>query len=308
MGFAPLGRDVSRLVLGTLVVSTDVLDEYVRLGGNAIDTAHAYNDGDSERALGAWMDSRPGVRERLTIISKGAHPSADRRRVTPEDITCDLRDTLARLGTSGRPVPAAPRRPVGAGRPDRRGPQRAPRGRAPARLRRVQLDLRADRGGERVRARPRPRGLLLQQRPPVARDAERGALAGHAVGLRRRDRRLARAHADAAVRVVGAGARLLRRARRRARLRQRRPTASGCGAPSWSPSASASTANQVALAWVLHQPFPVYAIFGVRTVESLHEAVRRARRRADRGRAALAQPRAGGDQGVTAPRMKSMIA
>ena len=34
-----------------------------------------------------------------------------------------------------------------------------------------------------------------------------------------------------------------------------------------------ATANQVALAWVLHQPYPVYAIFGVRTVESLREAM-----------------------------------
>ena len=222
MRFAPLGRDVSRLVLGTLVVSTDVLDEYVRLGGNAIDTAHAYNDGDSERALGAWMDSRPGVRERLTILSKGAHPSADRRRVTPEDITCDLRDTLARLRTPvdlyllHRDDPSVPVGPIVEVLNEHRDAGRLRAFGASnwtcARIEEANEYAR-DHGLE---------GFCCSSVAPVARDAERGALAGHAVGLRRRDRRLARAHADAAVRVVGAGARLLRRARRRARLRQRR--------------------------------------------------------------------------------------
>ena len=37
----------------------DVLDEYVRLGGNAIDTARVYGDGDSERALGEWLSRQP---------------------------------------------------------------------------------------------------------------------------------------------------------------------------------------------------------------------------------------------------------
>jgi aryl-alcohol dehydrogenase-like predicted oxidoreductase len=68
-----LGRDVSRLVLGTMLLTdsgADVLDEYVRLGGNAIDTARVYGDGDAERALGAWLEARPGARERLIIVSK----------------------------------------------------------------------------------------------------------------------------------------------------------------------------------------------------------------------------------------------
>jgi aryl-alcohol dehydrogenase-like predicted oxidoreductase len=35
----------------------------------------------------------------------------------------------------------------------------------------------------------------------------------------------------------------------------------------------ACNANQVALAWVLAQPYPVYAVIGPRTVDQLHEAV-----------------------------------
>src|SRR5947209_362139 len=103
--FAPLNRDLSRLVLGTMVMeparlelTCALLDTWLEVGGNIIDTAHVYNGGNSERAVGLWLRER-GARERITILDKGAHPNADRVRVTPEDITCDLRDSLARLKT-----------------------------------------------------------------------------------------------------------------------------------------------------------------------------------------------------------------
>jgi len=35
----------------------------------------------------------------MVVLTKGAHHNADSKRVTPEDITCDLRDSLARLRT-----------------------------------------------------------------------------------------------------------------------------------------------------------------------------------------------------------------
>jgi aryl-alcohol dehydrogenase-like predicted oxidoreductase len=97
----PLGRDVSRLVLGTMLLTesgTDVLDAYLALGGNAIDTARVYEDGDSERALGAWLASRPELRDQLVIVSKGAHPSGDRKRVVPAEIARDLRTSVELLG------------------------------------------------------------------------------------------------------------------------------------------------------------------------------------------------------------------
>ena len=99
--FDALGRDVSRLVLGTMLLSesgADVLDEYVSLGGNAIDTARVYGDGEAERVLGAWLEQRPGTRERLVIVSKGAHPRGDRKRVSPEEIERDLRTSIELLG------------------------------------------------------------------------------------------------------------------------------------------------------------------------------------------------------------------
>ena len=99
--FEPLSRDLSRLVLGTMLLTDsgfDVLDEYVRLGGNAIDTARVYGDGEAERVLGAWLAARPGVRDQLVIVSKGAHPSGDRRRVTPAEIARDLNASVDLLG------------------------------------------------------------------------------------------------------------------------------------------------------------------------------------------------------------------
>ena len=105
MWFEPLGRRLSRLALGTLWFTPDrqsdvskLLDAWVELGGDTIDTAHVYGKGDAERALGQWLRARPDLRERLVIVSKGAHPDGDVVRVTPEDITSDLHDTIERLG------------------------------------------------------------------------------------------------------------------------------------------------------------------------------------------------------------------
>jgi aryl-alcohol dehydrogenase-like predicted oxidoreductase len=93
---------MSPLVLGTMLLTESedgVLDEYVRLGGTAIDTARVYEDGDSERVLGAWLARQPAsLRERLVIVSKGAHPNGEVKRVTPEEIERDLRESVELLG------------------------------------------------------------------------------------------------------------------------------------------------------------------------------------------------------------------
>src|SRR3569833_1289287 len=76
----------------------ELLDRWVEAGGNIVDTAHLYNGGSSERALGQWIADRD-CREQIVVLTKCAHHNVDRKRVTPEDITCDLRDSLARLKT-----------------------------------------------------------------------------------------------------------------------------------------------------------------------------------------------------------------
>ena len=100
-----VGKPVARIVQGGVMLNTKeldksfaLLDAVLALGGTTIDTAHGYGGGDSERTLGKWVASR-GVRDKVVIITKGAHPNGDRKRVTPYDITSDLHDSLARLKT-----------------------------------------------------------------------------------------------------------------------------------------------------------------------------------------------------------------
>jgi len=98
-------KPVSRLVLGTMIINTreleknfNLMDAVFELGCTTLDTAHGYAGGDSERAIGRWMEER-GNRDKVVILTKGAHPNSDRKRVTPFDITSDLHDSLARLRT-----------------------------------------------------------------------------------------------------------------------------------------------------------------------------------------------------------------
>jgi aryl-alcohol dehydrogenase-like predicted oxidoreductase len=98
-----IDKPVSRLVQGSVMISTHdpegsfrLLDAIFALGCNTFDTAHVYGQGDNERAMGRWVNER-GIREQVVIIGKGAHHNADRKRVTPFDITADLFDSLARF-------------------------------------------------------------------------------------------------------------------------------------------------------------------------------------------------------------------
>lgn len=98
-------KPVSRIIQGGVMLHSEdeaagfaLMDAVFALGCNTIDTAHVYGDGDCERVLGRWIASR-GVRDKVVILDKGAHHNADRKRVTPYDITADVFDSLARLQT-----------------------------------------------------------------------------------------------------------------------------------------------------------------------------------------------------------------
>ena len=95
-------RDVSRAVLGTMLALGDetwpgamaVFDAFFERGGNAFDTARRYGRGESDRALGHWMDTR-GVRPDVVVIAKGAHtPHCD-----PDTLTRELELSLRDLRT-----------------------------------------------------------------------------------------------------------------------------------------------------------------------------------------------------------------
>ena len=103
---AGLEQPVSRVILGTMAFSpenqtlaSDLLDAFLARGGTMLDTAHIYRGGGSERAVGEWLRRR-GRRDDVLILTKGAHPSREGKRVTPEEISFDLGQSLERLGTS----------------------------------------------------------------------------------------------------------------------------------------------------------------------------------------------------------------
>ncbi len=96
---APLAKPVSRLVMGcdnqpNLSHASIMWDHFVDIGGNAFDTAHIYGEGRMERLLGTWQRQR-GVREDIVIIGKGAHTPFN----TPEHIGPQLTQSLERLQT-----------------------------------------------------------------------------------------------------------------------------------------------------------------------------------------------------------------
>ena len=106
LAFNGSSKTLSQIVLSTMIIglnnydeSAALLDDALALGINTLDSALVYGGGDSERAIGKWMQERKN-REQVFIITKGAHPNRDRSRVTPFDIASDLMDSLARLKTN----------------------------------------------------------------------------------------------------------------------------------------------------------------------------------------------------------------
>jgi predicted dehydrogenase/aryl-alcohol dehydrogenase-like predicted oxidoreductase len=92
-------KKVSRLVMGcdnqtTYPHAAVMFDDFFSRGGNAFDTAHIYGGGRQEQLLGQWIKAR-GVRDDAVVIAKGAHtPYCD-----PRSITTQLKISLDRLQT-----------------------------------------------------------------------------------------------------------------------------------------------------------------------------------------------------------------
>jgi len=268
--------------LEALELTYDLIETWLELGGTIIDTAHVYSGGNSERAMGRWFQER-GRREDVLVLTKGAHHNADRRRVTPEDITCDLRDSLARLKTDTidlyllhRDDPEVPVGPIVEALEEHR---RAGRIRAyggsnwsTARLEEANAYARAH--GLQGFTASSPNLSLAVQNEPVWADclsasdpASRGwyertrmplfAWSSQAGGFFTGLYSPENVENEDMVRVYyneGNWERL----RRATELGRKR---------------GGYTANQVALAWVLHQPFPVFALIGPHSVDELRSSV-----------------------------------
>jgi len=100
-----VSKPVSRLIKGSDYFTHDTyekasanLDAFLAIGGNTIDTAHIYCGGLSEEVIGRYMEER-GNRDKLVILTKGAHHDKNGPRVTKEAIDSDLAISLKRLKT-----------------------------------------------------------------------------------------------------------------------------------------------------------------------------------------------------------------
>ena len=107
---------VSSLCLGTGEVgssldqqkSSELLDLFLELGGNFLDTAHVYGDwvpnlerSASEKTIGRWMRER-GNRESIVLATKGAHwhfDAPEKPRLSRDDIRLDVEESLTSLQT-----------------------------------------------------------------------------------------------------------------------------------------------------------------------------------------------------------------
>lgn len=94
LGTAPFGTGIPR------DTAFRILDAYVDLGGDLLDTAAVYGMGVSEQVIGEWMKSR-GRRDSVRISTKGGHPSIPdwRRRISDKEIRADMEDSLRYLQT-----------------------------------------------------------------------------------------------------------------------------------------------------------------------------------------------------------------
>lgn len=110
-----LWNGVKRVALGTgelglrpdREASYRLLDAFLDLGGEIIDTAAVYSDwvpgeiGRSETVIGEWLVAR-GTRDRIKLVTKGAHPPLDdlhKSRLDAQSIRRDVEASLRRLRT-----------------------------------------------------------------------------------------------------------------------------------------------------------------------------------------------------------------
>jgi aryl-alcohol dehydrogenase-like predicted oxidoreductase len=90
---------VSRLVFGcdnqrTMPHAAAVFDDFFERGGNAFDTAYIYAGGLQEKLVGRWIQQR-NLRAKVVLIAKGAHTPF----CTPDYLDQQFRESLERMQT-----------------------------------------------------------------------------------------------------------------------------------------------------------------------------------------------------------------
>jgi len=113
ISIAGISTPLSRLCLGTgsfgsaipTEQSVALLDAFAAAGGTFLDSAHIYaawlpnGTGASERTIGGWLRSR-GMESSMAVATKGGHPLLETPqvgRLRPDDLLSDLGESLERL-------------------------------------------------------------------------------------------------------------------------------------------------------------------------------------------------------------------
>jgi aryl-alcohol dehydrogenase-like predicted oxidoreductase len=96
-------KKVSQLIMGTDFFDLqnpdtihEIMTQFMKIGGNTFDTANIYRGGETEVALGKWMEETK-TRDQLVIFTKGAHPDKNGPKVNPEAIYRDIMTSIERL-------------------------------------------------------------------------------------------------------------------------------------------------------------------------------------------------------------------
>ncbi len=268
-----------------------MFDDFVERGGTTFDTAYIYGGGRGEKLLGQWIKSR-GNRDEVVVIGKGAHtPHCD-----PESITRQLNESLERLQTDHVDLYLMHRDneeiPVGefvdvldehfrAGRIKAFGGSN--------------WSLERFDEANAYAAAQRQAAVHAAEQPPQPRPGVRRTVGRVPARARRRVAGVAAGAAGRAVPVVEPGARILHRAGQAGGplgrgtgplllLRRQLPTARPCpgtgGAHGVEPTA-------IALAWLLHQPYPVFPLIGPRHLSETRTSTAGAVGGAERRRSGL---------------------
>lgn len=101
--------NVAKIVLGGALFGGSIdektafslLDTYVDRGGNCVDTARLYTNGNSEATIGKWLRDDPQKRDKLILSTKGGHPAPEAMhisRLSEQELEQDLDGSLRALG------------------------------------------------------------------------------------------------------------------------------------------------------------------------------------------------------------------
>ena len=101
-------ESLSQIVLGTYGfceriddnTAFDIMNLYIENGGNVLDTARSYADGEAERLVGKFIKEK-GIRDKVFISTKCSFPHKEDMhisRLTPQEIEDDIDKSLIALG------------------------------------------------------------------------------------------------------------------------------------------------------------------------------------------------------------------